>query len=330
MEIAVILLALCLVFATGALLFTVVLLPGRIEQARAGRKDTVGELAEEGDGGEDDQALDPKLIAAMVREALAEKREKAGSRADAETRAARSVSAAELAHAREVALAIVNPIVEELRKIIVEFATFVRSEIERAEQRSVMSAPRRPISTGPTDAEVEADAKAQRATVELGKEEVDQILKKAANERDDPPSTTRKPDRAPASRERPTPSRRAPGVAPPGSAPLMPPEPGITAAGLDRPKSVRPVAPLPPPVRLGPLKTRTTTFLGGMAAPTPPTDDRPSDEEITKVADKPALEALGLAPARADGNEPTLLSMPAVVPSDRKTDVEIVPGAEGT
>jgi hypothetical protein len=75
-----------------------------------------------------------------------------------------------------------------------------------------------------------------------------------------------------------------PAVAPPGSVEALPPEPAQKAAGLSRPQSTRPH---PPP--------RRQTILGipPPAAPAVPEEDRPSEEEVTRVAQRPELDPAG-------------------------------------
>jgi hypothetical protein len=116
------------------------------------------------------------------------------------------------------------------------------------------------------------------------------------------PETTRKPDRAPVSRPRPSP--HAPAIAPPGSAEPLPPGPAQLAAGLHRPKASG--APPSGPAPLGSGERRRVTVLG-LAPPTAP---RPS-----------ALAA------------PTLHSMPAVKPATARPAPAVVvdcdPGPNG-
>jgi hypothetical protein len=83
----------------------------------------------------------------------------------------------------------------------------------------------------------------------------------------------------------------------------MSPEPAQIAAGLGpRPQSARPHQP-----------PRRATLLG-IRPPPPlpsavPEDDRSSEEEVTRIADRPAPELLGSAK--------TLASMPAVRPGGK-------------
>jgi hypothetical protein len=161
--------------------------------------------------------------------------------------------------------------------------------------------------------------------------------------------TTRPP---PSSQQAPVASGAHASIAPPGSAPVLAPGPGITAAGLGpRPDGTRGGDPRPAP-HPPPQPARRATLLGippppatarplpAVSAPPPrvhqPTqpsgtiapvanasvDDSEPDDEPTRMAARPSPEALGLAPVApgAQGAPPvraihaTLASMPSVVP----------------
>lgn len=92
--------------------------------------------------------------------------------------------------------------------------------------------------------------------------------------------------------------RPAPGLAPPGSAVVLPSQPAMTAAGLGPRPSSRPGAKatllgIHPPLTVPPLR-----------APDAEDDDRASDDELTRVGERPPASALAV----------TLASMTAVAP----------------
>jgi hypothetical protein len=100
--------------------------------------------------------------------------------------------------------------------------------------------------------------------------------------------------------------RPSPAVEPPGSAAPMSPELAQIAAGLGpRPQSARPHA---PPRKATLLGIRPPVSLPSAV----PEDERLSEEEVTRVADRPAAEVLGSAK--------TLASMPAVTPHQDKKE----------
>lgn len=110
MEIAVTLLALSVLFSTSALLFTLLLLPGRLAQVQ---EDRAGELAESGedDGPSEDEQLDPKVEARLT----------------------------------ELTIDLVSPVIEELRTTMREQATLIANAAAIIESR----APAEPLSTKP-------------------------------------------------------------------------------------------------------------------------------------------------------------------------------------
>ena len=114
--------------------------------------------------------------------------------------------------------------------------------------------------------------------------------------------TTRKPEgSAPASRERRSPRGTAEGLAPPGSAVVLPSEPAMKAAGLGPRPTSRP-APRSEPAR-------KPTLLGirppPLRAPDAEDDDRDSGEELTQVGALPPRSALAATlPSMAAVTEP--------------------------
>jgi len=164
--------------------------------------------------------------------------------------------------------------------------------------------------------------------------------------------TARVPTTRPSSSKRASTAGAAPvAVAPPGSAPVLAPAPGIVAAGLgERPREVRserpaphlplrratllgiPPATTPPPASvaparsLGPLPTPAAPArLPGSPAPVAPSvdtrDERTSeldDDEPTRLGPRPSPQQLGLAPAVDRHIVATLASMPAVVPTSTR------------
>jgi hypothetical protein len=117
-------------------------------------------------------------------------------------------------------------------------------------------------------------------------------------------ATTRKPDcAAPASRERPSPRQPAPGLEPPGSAVPLSSEPAMKAAGLGPRPTSRPAPKEEPPRRPTLLGMRPPLRPPPLRAPdADDDDDRPSDDEVTRVGALPPASALAT----------TLISMPAV------------------
>jgi hypothetical protein len=103
------------------------------------------------------------------------------------------------------------------------------------------------------------------------------------------PETTRKPDRAPASRPRPSP--HAPAIAPPGSAEPLPPGPAHLAAGLGRPKSSGPPQSGPAPLGGGERRRATVLGLAPPAAPRRPAPSAPTLLSMPSVAQQTARPA---------------------------------------
>ena len=151
----------------------------------------------------------------------------------------------------------------------------------RDDLRALVAPPAGPAPSGAPGAELD-----QRETVELPRPAPEAV------------ETTRKPDgAAPASRERRSPRGAPEGLAPPGSAVVLPSEPALTAAGLGPRPSSRPAPRVEP--------ARKPTLLGLRPPPLrapDADDDRPSDDELTFVG-----------PRRAPSpTAPTLPSMRAV------------------